>query len=340
MCPQSYFIGYVLGIPQKENKKAELGTIVHKVMECLAKAKKSLQDGLDYFDDDVMGIVHIKEDMVYRDSFVEYLFDKSWRYYTEKSPNEFTEKDRKITLEWTFKPLSVLNGSIDPRNRNIFQPELHFDFEIPEDWALYEYKMPDGQVLKGRLALKGTIDLVSVVGDGIYESLDWKTGQRLDWGSNKPWPHNIKTYEKLIVDPQLRIYHYALHTVFPAAKQFIPTIYFINNHGTKAKPVPGGLFSMAYKKDDIPETKEMIRKRFEVIKETSRPQLVKTWKCTSFCHFGKAHHPSGEIDPRTGAPYTICEYIAKKIRKVGIHKVIQEDKHESHNIGKYHAPGT
>jgi intein/homing endonuclease len=655
MCEQAYFLGYVLGLYQKPNKKAELGTIVHKVMECLAYAKKALQDGETSFKDSAIGEIHIKHDMVYSDNFVEFLHDKSYRYYTSKSPNEFTEEDRLKTLEWTYKPLTTLNGSFDPRNRDIVCPELQFDFEIPEDWALYEYAMPDGTILKGRLALKGTIDLVTKIDDGVYESVDWKglpidtmiptidgwktigelnigdtifdkdgqqttvlakskknfkqcyeitfddnkkvvcdyehlwlldngdvvstpylnignkidinkplnidektlpidpyilglwlgdgrkrspeitscddfifneiikrgyklghnldtrkqnlqtrtilnvrdkfvklnllnnkhipelylrssykqrlellrglmdtdgnvnicrkqavftttnktlsdnvkellislgqrvnqsyikrdtnfkknveifplhfrpininpfllprkaekidntwgsgqsnkrviteikvlltnletqcimvdspsntylctenmipthnTGQRLDWNSNKDWPHNIKTYEKLIADPQLRIYHYALHNTFPDAKQFIPTIYFINDHGTKDKPVKGGIFSMPYTKRDIDETKEMIRKRFEKIKTNNRPQLVKTWKCKAFCHFGRTAHGSGEIDPRTGRPYTICEYIAKKIRKNGINQVMIEESNKDHHVGIYHSPG-
>lgn len=340
MCPQQYFLSYTLGIPQRDNKKAEMGTVVHKVMECLAAAKYALQKGELQFTDDVAGTVDFKPDMLYTDNFVDYLFDKSFRFYTEKSTNEYDEKDRKTMREWTFKPLRLLNGSFDPRNRDIIAPELHFDFEIEEDWAKYEYELPHGEVIQGRLALKGTIDLVTQVADGVYESVDWKTGQRLDWGSNKPWPHNIKTFEKLMVDPQLRIYHYALHHKFPDLKQLIPTIYFINDHGTKAKPVTGGVYSMAYEKDDIGETKEMIRKRFEKIKKTARPELVKSWKCKSFCHYGRTPHPSGEIDPRTGSPYTICEYIARKTRENGIASVIKNHIHPGHSIGNYKAPGT
>ena len=339
MCPQQYFLSYVLGIPQKGNKKAEMGTIVHKVMEALAKAKKAVQDGESYFVDEVYGEVRFKEDIMYTDSFVEYLFDKSYRYYTERSENSFDEKDRLKILDWTYKPLRKVNGIFDPRNLNILKPELHFDFEIDEDWANYEYKMADGSTLTGKLAMKGTIDLVSTVDEGIYESLDWKTGQRIDWGSRKDWPHNIKTFEKLMVDPQLRIYHYALHHLYPEAKQFIPTIYFLNDHGTRKKPVPGGAFTMAYTKNDIEETKAMIKERFEVIKSTKRPQLVKSWKCTSFCHFGKTAHRSGQINPRTGDPYTICEYIAKRNREVGLDQVIAEETHGTHNVGLYQSPG-
>ena len=316
-----------------------MGTIVHKVMECLGKAKEAIQAGQEVFIDDVAGEVNFKVDKIYTDGFVEFLFDKSYTYYTARSTHEYTEKDRLTMLAWTYKPLRLCNGAFDPRERDIIKAELHFDFTIPDDWATYEYKLHDGQTVRGQLALKGTIDLVTRIDDNIYESIDWKTGQRLDWASNKPWPHNIKTYEKLIDDPQLRIYHYALHQMYPDIEQLIPTIIYINDHGTKNKPVPGGAFSMAYHKDEIEETKLMIKKQFERIKNNNRPQLVKTWKCNSFCHFGKTAHPSGKIDPRTGEPYTICEYVARRIREVGIDKTTQEETHPGHSVFTYHQPG-
>lgn len=339
MCGQSYFLSYVLGIPQATNKKAEQGTIVHKVMEGLAKAKKAVQDGKDFIEDDVFGRFVFKSESVFSDGFVEYLFHKSYLHYSGRSTHEYTEKDRLQLLDWTWKPLHLMDGIFDPRKRDVVEPELHFDFEIPYDWAKYKYVDKEGKTIEGQLAMKGTIDLVTKVGDSIYESIDWKTGQRLDWGSRKEWPHNIKSYEKLLVDPQLRIYHYALHKTFPEVKQFIPTIYFINNHGTRNKPVPGGAFTMAYSNEDLIATMEMVKQRFEEIKNTSRPQLVKTWKCTSFCHFGKAKHSSNEINPRTGKEYTICEYIAKRVREVGIDKVIKQETHDTHHVNNYQSPG-
>ena len=42
-CEMQYFITYVLGHQSISGKKAQLGTIVHKVMECLASCKKRLQ---------------------------------------------------------------------------------------------------------------------------------------------------------------------------------------------------------------------------------------------------------------------------------------------------------
>ena len=35
--------------------------------------------------------------------------------------------------------------------------------------------------LKGQLAIKGTIDLVTKLNDDTIEVVDWKTGRRMDW---------------------------------------------------------------------------------------------------------------------------------------------------------------
>ena len=43
-CQMQYFITYVLGHQSDSGKKAELGTMVHKVMEVMADLKKFMQD--------------------------------------------------------------------------------------------------------------------------------------------------------------------------------------------------------------------------------------------------------------------------------------------------------
>ena len=45
MCPQAYYMTYVLGHQSPSGQAAEKGTIVHKVMECLAQAKLAHQQG-------------------------------------------------------------------------------------------------------------------------------------------------------------------------------------------------------------------------------------------------------------------------------------------------------
>ena len=46
-CQMQYFITYVLGHRSISGKKAQLGTMVHKVMEILASCKKKHQDNPD-----------------------------------------------------------------------------------------------------------------------------------------------------------------------------------------------------------------------------------------------------------------------------------------------------
>ena len=108
------------------------------------------------------------------------------------------------------------------------------------------------------------------------------------------------------------------------------TIYFIKD---------GGPYTLAFTKDDIEDTKQMIKNRFEEIRDSNVPQLKKSWKCTKICHFGKNEHPSGIINPDTGAPFTICEFVAKKIRRKGMNVSLAEDISPGHQFDYYEAPG-
>ena len=118
--------------------------------------------------------------------------------------------------------------------------------------------------------------------------------------------------------------------MYPDIDQFIMTIYFIKD---------GGPYTLAFTKDDIEDTKQMLKKRFEEIRDSKVPQLKKSWKCTKICHFGKNDHASGIINPETGSPFTICEFVAKKIRSKGIDVSVTEDISPGHQFDYYQAPG-
>ena len=92
--------------------------------------------------------------------------------------------------------------------------------------------------------------------------MDWATGEE-------------KTQEKLFNDAQLRIYHYAMKHLYPHDDTFLVTIYFIND---------GGAFTIHLQDEDLPKTEEMLKKKFQLIKETEKPNLVKSWKCSKLCH--------------------------------------------------------
>lgn len=323
LCEQQYFLSYVLGIPQIPNHKAEMGTVVHKVMECLALEKLAQQNNQKNYQDDSLGKFPVG-------TSPEHLCDMSFNHYSIKSPNDWTDDDRRKCQEWTKKALNFDNGSVDPRNRNIFAVEKHFDFEINEPWATYDFNY-QGEPIQGKLSLKGTVDLITQLDETTLEVLDWKTGRRWDWATDE-----IKTYKKLNEDFQLRMYHYALSKLFPNFKTILISIYFINGfwNGSKKDPknwIPGGLYTLAFSKYDIPEFERRLEKQYKEIISCRNPQLTVSWKCNSFCHYGKTNYP--------GSNLSICEFIRRRTEEQGIDKVVELYTDPQHNIGIYNAPG-
>ena len=331
MCEQQYFIEYVLGLRGPSNKKADKGTIVHKALELLAIIKQSEQNNVAMFDDDVVGLVKVK------DYKLDNLIKKTYEYYTTRfSHHTWEAKDYKDCYAWTYKAIEYHNGAFDPRNREIMCPEQHFDITIQKPWAQYSYDTEEGK-LEGSLALKGTIDLITKVNDNTLEIVDWKTGRRLDWATGKE-----KTQEKLQNDPQLMIYHYAISQLYSQYDHVIVTIYFIND---------GGPFSILFDKSDLSRTEQMLQKKFEVIKQTRQPRLNKTWMCSKLCHFGKTTFQDSNktlpiLEYRDGQTcqkdtvMTKCEQIKHDIQVKGMGSVVSEYKADNHSFAKYKAPGS
>lgn len=331
MCEQQYFIEYVLGIRGQSNKKADKGTICHKVLELLAVIKQSQQDKVLFVDDEIVGTINVnKYDL-------DELIEKTYQYYTNQfSHHQWETKDYKDCKLWVYKAIEFNNGAFDPRNRTIICPEQHFDIEIKKPWSKYSYETDEG-LLEGHLAIKGTIDLITKVSDNTLEIVDWKTGKRLDWATGQE-----KTPEKLQNDPQLMIYHYAVNNLFPEYEYVIVTIYFIND---------GGPFSILFDKTDLVKTEHMLQKKFETIKKTRKPRLHKTWMCNKLCHFGKTTFENdNQINPiieyrdnqvsKIDTPMSKCEQIKHDIEIKGMNSVISEYKKQGHSFGKYKAPGT
>jgi len=230
ICQHDYFLTYLLGIPAPSGRAAEKGTIVHKVLECLALAKLAVQNEETVCVDDVLGEIDIEAaiDVENRD-YVEELAKRSIVYYTDpaKSVQNHTASDKRDCVRWCFVALDQGDGMFDPRKRTIVAVEPFFDIEIEEDWAAYSYEMPDGSQLEGRLCIKGTVDLVAKGGDDIYEVNDWKTGARKDWATGEE-----KGYHKLAVDPQLSMYHLALSKLMADdTKHWAMTMNYINKGG-------------------------------------------------------------------------------------------------------------
>jgi hypothetical protein len=319
-----YFITYVLGYQPDSGKKAELGTIVHKVMEVLAKLKKFTQDNPTknkiVVDDDALGKIDIKKSELYTNGLVTGLLQKSFHFYTSQSKHHFTKGDNNDCMKLVNDTILYNDGQFDPRNRKIIAAEPHFDIPIDEPWAFYEYEI-DGKMVSGQLAIKGTIDLVTESSDGIIEAIDWKTGKRLDWATGEE-----KTYEKLCSDPQLLLYNYAISKLFPEYSQSIMTIFFIKD---------GGPFSMCFDKADESRFLNMLKDRFKDIQYNNTPKPIsetrENWKCTKLCHYCKNNWP--------GTDQNMCIFIENSLKTKGMDQTIKDCSKPGFDIGFYSAPG-
>jgi hypothetical protein len=336
MCEQQYFIEYVLGHRSPSNKKADKGTIVHKVLEILAIMKHGEQKKESFIIDDIVGQIDLEENSMFDATFIHSLINKVYSYYTSQfTHHEWEEKDKKDCIKWINQALTYNDRMFDPRLRNIVQPEQKFDIVIDKPWAKYEFDTNEGKI-SGNLGIKGTIDLITKIQHDTLEIIDWKTGRRLDWATGEE-----KTLAKLQKDPQLRMYHYAVSILFPEIQHIIVSINFIND---------GGAFSVCFDKSDIPETENMLRQKFETIKNTQRPRLNKTWKCNKLCHFGKTTFEDTNIDPiveyrdrmKTNPGYAMCkcEQIKHDTDLHGLDFVIDNYTHLGHNVSKYKDPGS
>lgn len=311
-CEHKYFCSYVLGIPEISNKAAEIGTIVHKVMEIFTKAKETKQNNQEEFEDDIFGKIKIKEcnniNKIVNDVYVA---------YTTKSIHKWESNDLKSCLKHTKNILAFNNGMFDPRKLNVVKGEQYFDLKIPEQWAKYKFTTPRG-TLEGELAIKGTIDLITKIDDNTYEIIDWKTGKyRTDWNTNK-----LKQYDDFEQDIQLRLYHYATSLLYPKIDNIIITIFYVQ---------AGGPFTIIFHKSDLIKTEEMIREYFEKIKRIAKPKLNITWKCNKFCHYGR--------NKFEGSENTICQDICNSIQNVGVNSTIDKYGQSLDQIGDYKSGG-
>lgn len=330
MCEQQFYIEYVLGWRGSSGLKATKGTITHKVLEILAVIKKAQQDNDQSIEDEIVGYIDVN------DYLLDPIIEKVYKHYENAEPyHKWSDKDFKDCYNWVYKTIQFNNGMFDPRNTNIIQPEQHFDFEIKKNWAKYSYKTETGNI-DGYLALKGTIDLITKIDDKTFEIVDYKTGKRLDWATGQE-----KTQEKLEKDSQLSIYHYAISHLYPDIEHIIFTIYFIND---------GGPFSICFDKSDLQRTENMLRSKFDTIKNTKKPKLHRSWMCSKLCHFGKTTFDGTSIQPITeyrngqicnnGSTMTKCEQVKHDVELYGIDTTTNLYKHPNHVFGKYKAPGS
>jgi hypothetical protein len=200
---------------------------------------------------------------------------------------------------------------MNPLNQNVHAVEEFFEVEVPHDWAKYSYKVGD-EVIEGRLGLKGTVDLVVKEDDVFFHIMDYKTGRRYNWATDK-----VKTYDCLAEDKQLLLYYYALRLKYPE-KHFYISIYYINDHKIDKEMVPGGVFTFVFDDKDFKKAENMIREQFETIRDDKFPRVIsKTcnhFKCQRLCAFS-------QIIPEISQDVPACIFIRSEIERIGLDAV-------------------
>lgn len=299
-CPHKWYLSFGLGMREPSGFKAVKGNIVHKALELLAR-RKLAEQRKEQIVVEAETKAKVPIGLITPDKALRIAFE----YYKKvETAHTFAEKDYRECWKWLKNGLEFNDGIYSPLNREVVEPEQYFDLTIEEPWAEYNYVLPDGRKLKGHLGLKGTIDLLTRHRVGCLEYLDWKTGKVFDWASGKE-----KNEKNLYEDPQLRMYHYALSRLYPKEKEIFVTIFFVQF----LKP-----FSICFTRADLKDTEQMLRKRFEVIRATTRPARIinnraHKWKCEKLCAFGKNKHPESDL--------TICEHTHRELLTVGMDKV-------------------
>ncbi len=314
MCEHKYYLEYVLGVPSKANQAAEKGTIVHKALELLAQRKLAEQRGVTTVKNEELNkefsVADINPDMA---------IQLAWNHYVEQERYIYTDKDFEDCKQGMWNALFYKEGMFNPLKLNVVAPEQFFDITIERPWAKYHYNL-DGKDINGYLNIKGTIDLVTEPKPGIIEIVDWKTGKKFNWNTFQD-----KTYEDICSDFQFRLYHYAACQLYPNAKEIFLTVFYLNH---------GGPDSICFTRKDMEQTEEIIRKKFNEIRQNKVPRLVYPSKKCSFCHYFKNSFDGATRNYKE----SICNVVHNEILTLGMDKVT-DARCNKESLNKYSGGG-
>lgn len=294
-CPWKFFLASNLGLPDPAGLSAQKGSCVHKALELLARKKLAQQNAQKSFRDDELAIIFFVDRLT-----PEVALEEAYGYYSNPIRTEqvWTEGDHQDCLDWMNAAIEWGDGMFDPSRRTIVVPEQYFDIAVKRPWATYDYQVR-GQRVRGQLHLKGTMDLVTRLGPGVIEYVDWKTGQRKNWSKNRP-----KDYQDFLDDKQFLLYYYVLRHLYPDDNVMF-TVFYNRD---------GGPFTIPFGDHDLFRAEEMLRESFETIRADEFPAWVKpSWKC-KICNYSK-QTPTGSV----------CENTRKEFVELGMTRFL--DRH-------------
>ena len=282
------------------------GTILHKMMEILAKQKLCEQEGKPFntIEDECIDSSKLTYDIRSAEN-LDFVFNSVYDKLTSESDLNFTDKERRQIYKWLQTATTYLNGSFNPLVKDVVSPECHFEIEIPDDWASYAYTLPNGEIAAGQLKIRGIIDLVSRIDDKTYEILDYKSGACKSWVTFKE-----KTLQDIQNDIQLQIYHLAAHYLYPDIENVILCMYYL----AFDKP-----FTVSLDKEVTKLTLDRVCRQFNRIRNCKNPRCSNTFFCSKICYWNKCPHPSGVSQ---------CQFYRNELQRLGMDETIRRYKVE------------
>jgi hypothetical protein len=120
--------------------------------------------------------------------------------------------------------------------------------------------------------------------------------------------------------------------MFPDREYYV-SIYYINDSKIDGVHVPGGLFDICFDESDYAKAENILRAKFEEIRDTEQPRLLchenTHWKCQYLCKFSEEWKDSGK---------STCQFMRDEVKSKGLVKVVAEYGDTS-KIAKYGSGG-
>lgn len=246
----------------------------------------------------------------YGRDWVNSLIELSWLHYSKNEDINFWGKpwvplDRKELYNFCWMAIEQYS----PMDKNIKYIELPFDIPLEHESC----KLEDGSYIR----IKGFIDLVVEISPGIYEILDWKSGQRQSLFTGEEY-----TLGYFSRDIQLCMYRYAIKKMFPEIKTVLTSILYLRD---------GGLFTPPEIDSHDEYIFGVVRSHVEELKACKQPTVFsedrEDFRCKHICYFAKKKTFS---DSKCD-----CEVIRDSVRENGIDYttlMYHKDNYEKSNI--------
>jgi hypothetical protein len=251
-CSFKYLMEKILKMESLSGKSALQGDIVHQVFEWMCKLKKRKKTYID----------------------PEWLLDQSWDMHIKLNPNieirKITSRGEAADFKKCKKSIqTILNSDYNPYRLKIIDIERWFEIEMPGK----EWECIDENNKKHQFTSRGYIDLVHEIDQNTIEIIDWKTGKRADFYTMKS-----HSFETLMHDIQVRLYHLAATELYPQYRDILVTIYYTSD---------GGPVTIPLSNNDIIPTISSLMDFFETAKKDTLFIRNRTWKCR-MCSFERS----------------------------------------------------